>query len=190
MWVARIGGEPELAMHVTQQRVERVGRGFVEIAGRLVGQQQRRLRDQRPGDGHALLLAAGQHARTVLEPPFQPHSRQQRRGARPRFRHAHPRDPQRHLGILDGREFRQQVVELEHEADIAIPESDEIGIGHLRHAVIADVDDAGIGRPDRPSKCSSVLLPTPDAPMIATISPRSTVSERSRSACRRRSATG
>ena len=33
------------------------GRG-VEVAGRLVGQQQRRLVDQRAGDGHALLLPA------------------------------------------------------------------------------------------------------------------------------------
>ena len=31
----------------------------VEVAGRLVGQQQRRLVDQRAGDGDALLLAAG-----------------------------------------------------------------------------------------------------------------------------------
>ena len=31
----------------------------VEVAGRLVGEQQRRAVDQRPGDGHALLLAAG-----------------------------------------------------------------------------------------------------------------------------------
>jgi hypothetical protein len=32
-----------------------------------------------------------------------------------------------------------------------------------------------------PSTCSSVLLPTPDAPTTATISPRSTVMSRSRS---------
>ena len=35
-------------------------------------------------------------------------------------------------------------MELEHEADVAIAEGDEIGVGHLGDAVIADVDGAGI----------------------------------------------
>ena len=43
------------------------GRG-VEVAGGFVGQDQRRLGDQRPGDGDPLLLAAGQLAGPVLDP--------------------------------------------------------------------------------------------------------------------------
>ena len=43
----------------------------VEVAGRLVGQQHARPVDQRPGDGGALHLAAGQLARLVLEPMAQ-----------------------------------------------------------------------------------------------------------------------
>ena len=38
----------------------------VEVAGRLVGQQQRRLVDQRARDGDALLLAARQLIRMML----------------------------------------------------------------------------------------------------------------------------
>ena len=40
----------------------------IEIAGRLVGQQDLRLGDQRPGDGRALHFAARQLARLVLQP--------------------------------------------------------------------------------------------------------------------------
>ena len=38
----------------------------VEVAGRLVGQEDRRLRDQRAGDRDALLLAARQLIRMVV----------------------------------------------------------------------------------------------------------------------------
>ena len=48
-----------------QQREHLVGGGGVEGAGRLVGQDHRRVGDQRPGDRHALLLAAGQLGRQV-----------------------------------------------------------------------------------------------------------------------------
>ena len=44
-----------------------VGAGLlIEIAGRLVGEDQRRVVDQRAGDGDALALAAGELVRTML----------------------------------------------------------------------------------------------------------------------------
>jgi len=45
----------------------------IEGAGRLVGQDQRRVRDQRAGDGDALLLAAGKLCRAVMSAMPQPH---------------------------------------------------------------------------------------------------------------------
>ncbi len=42
-----------------QELHDRPASGGVELAGRLVGQQQARMVDQRPGDGHPLLLPAG-----------------------------------------------------------------------------------------------------------------------------------
>ena len=39
---------------------------LVEVAGRLVGQDQRRVVDERAGDGHALALAAGELVRAML----------------------------------------------------------------------------------------------------------------------------
>src|SRR3954469_16734258 len=44
-----------------------VGAGFlIEVAGRLVGEDQRRIVDERSGDGDALALAAGELVRTML----------------------------------------------------------------------------------------------------------------------------
>ena len=44
-----------------------IGRARVEVAGRLVGEEERRLGDQRARDRDALLLAAGELARLVVE---------------------------------------------------------------------------------------------------------------------------
>ena len=49
-------------------REDLVGGGAVEIAGRLVAEQQRRIGDDGAGDGDALLLAARHLARIVLGP--------------------------------------------------------------------------------------------------------------------------
>jgi len=48
------------------------------VAGRLVGQQHARAVHQRARDSHALLLAAGELARVVIQPGAQAHALQQR----------------------------------------------------------------------------------------------------------------
>ena len=61
-------GLAELA-HAAAQVVEHLrGRLAVEVAGRLVGEHDVRLGDQRAGDRHPLLLAAGELGRPVAEP--------------------------------------------------------------------------------------------------------------------------
>ena len=69
------------AIDVDQEVDDLVAGAGVEIAGRLVGEQDRRLVGQRPRDRHALLLAAGELRRIVMapRPPGRP-----RRAARPR----------------------------------------------------------------------------------------------------------
>ena len=67
------GGADEL-----RQRVEHMARGVrVEIAGRLVGEQDARGIGDRAGDRDALLLAAGQFRGPVLEPLLQTEIAQQ-----------------------------------------------------------------------------------------------------------------
>ena len=52
---------------VAGQRQDVVGRGFVEISGRLVGEQKRRLNRERPANRDPLLLAAGKLLRISVE---------------------------------------------------------------------------------------------------------------------------
>ena len=51
-----------------QQVEDFVGRRRVEVAGRLVGQDELGVVHQAAGDRHALLLAAGELRRPVVEP--------------------------------------------------------------------------------------------------------------------------
>ena len=48
-------------------------RGKVQATGGLIGQQNRRLHDESPGQRHALLFAAGQHLGVMVQPLAQPH---------------------------------------------------------------------------------------------------------------------
>ena len=54
----------------------------VQIAGRLVGQQQARHIGDRPGNRHPLLLATGKLGRSMIGARFQPHHAQQIQGPR------------------------------------------------------------------------------------------------------------
>src|SRR5690606_14722269 len=59
--------------------------GTIEISGRLVGQYDGRLRDERACDGGPLTLSARKLARSVLDPLAQPHPLEQLVRTRARF---------------------------------------------------------------------------------------------------------
>ena len=91
-----------------------------------------------------------------------------RRAQRPPSR----RDQQRHHHVFERGEFRQQVVELVDETQRAVAQ-----LAALRHRS-APTSAGRRHRPRRssaesrpPSRCSSVLLPAPEAPTMATVSP-------------------
>ena len=97
----------------------------VEVAGRLVGEHDRRPRDERAGDRDALLLAAGELRRAVAEPL--------RRGRPCRISSSHPLgvrlaagEREREHDVLGRREHRQQVEELEDEADVLAAQEREL----------------------------------------------------------------
>jgi len=56
-------GEPPLRVQLEEDTEDRPTRFRIEVAGGLVREDETRLRDQRAGDRHALLLAAGQLGR-------------------------------------------------------------------------------------------------------------------------------
>ena len=129
---------------------------------------------QRARERDPLLLAARQLAGPVREavaPAPRRRSIVAARSARRRARQ--PLDEPRHHRVLERGELGQQVVELEHEADLA-----GCGTRPAGSAFIAvTLDAVERDRAPRsavssvPSTCSSVDLPTPDAPTTAAISP-------------------
>ena len=90
----------------------------IEIAGGLVAEQQRRVGDDRPGDADALLLAARELPRIVLGALGQPDDVQRDRHPLLALGLRQVGEQQRQVDVALGGEHRQQVVELEHEADV------------------------------------------------------------------------
>ena len=92
----------------------------VEIAGRLVGDEQGRAGDDGAGDGHALLLAAGELGRRVVLAAAQADLGQRLHGELAPLAAGRAAIDQRQLDILGRRGARQQIVALEDEADIEV----------------------------------------------------------------------
>ena len=92
----------------------------VEVAGRLVGQQQARLAGQRARDRHALLLAAGQLGRVVLHARAQAHAGQRLLDAAPALGGVEAAVAQRHVDVVEQVEVGDQVEALEDEADLLV----------------------------------------------------------------------
>ena len=76
-------GRAEARVQVADQRQDLVAGVRVEVAGRLVGEQDRRIDRQRARDGDALALAARELVGQVLQPMLELH---ERRAARARAR--------------------------------------------------------------------------------------------------------
>ena len=115
-----------LAVELEEQLVDRLAGRAIEVAGRLVGEQQRRLEHHRARERHALLLAAGQLARPVREAVREADAAEDVGGAScARARIGDALDQRRHHHVLERGELGQQVMELEDEADAAVAELGE-----------------------------------------------------------------
>ena len=121
----------------------------IEIAGRFVGEQQARLVDQRPCDGHALLLAAGKLARRVALAIAQPEDLKCRAGpleANGATDRAGGRVVERQADILQRARARQQIEALEHEAEALAADARQFGFVQ-RGDIDALEQAASAGRP-------------------------------------------
>ena len=116
-WVTTTTATPRSALRPPEDAHHVLAAAGVEVAGRLVGEQQRRLADQRAGDGDPLLLATGELARPVPEPVAQPDRVQ--RGGRPlaALLLAHAAVDQRKPDVVQGARARQELEGLEDEPD-------------------------------------------------------------------------
>ena len=104
----------------------------VQGPGRLVAQQQLGIFRQGPGDGHPLLLAAGELGGEVVQPLPQSHGAQHLGGI-----HGILADLGGQLHVLQGRQVGHQVVKLKDKANIvAAVGGQTLGVigGDLLHA--------------------------------------------------------
>src|SRR5438874_241147 len=86
---------------------------------RLVSEQQRRIRDDRPRDRDALLLSARELPRVVLLAIGQPDDAERRHHVLAALFLGERGQQQRQLDVLERRQHGNQVVELKDEADVA-----------------------------------------------------------------------
>ena len=156
-----------------QQIDDLLAGGLVEIAGRLVGEQDRRIGRERARQRDALLLAAGELRRIVMQPFAEPDRGQlllgarMRVGSRRRVRAAPRRSPARSWsgsGGTTGRRCRRCV----HENVQARPRPVALKL------VPSTTTSPLSGRSSPAMTMSSVDLPEPDGPIRPTALPEAT----------------
>ena len=140
--------EPRRCVQIANQRENLLAGVRVEIAGRLVGEQDRRIDRQRARDRDALALAAGQLLRQVLQAVAELHQSQQLARALVDLLARPAAQVQRQADVLEARQRRQQVEELKDEADLVAPDARQLVVGQAGERLAVDADLAG-GRRDR-----------------------------------------
>ena len=110
----------------------------VQRAGRLVRQQDLRIVDQGPRDGHALHLAAAQLVGLLAQLVGQPDLFQRFLRPAAAFLPADAAQRQRQLHVGQHRLVRNQVVALEHEPDRVVPVGVPVAFLKLLRALPAD----------------------------------------------------
>jgi hypothetical protein len=116
----------------------------IEVPRRLVGQQEWRLQDQCAAQRRALALAAGELAREVVEAVGEADFVQQTPRVGFELGGRAAGDAPGEHDVLERREVRQELVELEDEADGAVAEGGEAGAGEGGHVLAADQDAARV----------------------------------------------
>ena len=132
-----------LAVEVGQQVQDGVGVTRVEVAGRLVGQQQCRPADHRPGDRDPLLLADGKLSGFLVgeigqSPTFPPHFDLPVEGLLANL--------QRQRYVSSGTDRRQQVEPLKDKADRLPPQSRALTVRKPQRLAASDVNTGGLRR--------------------------------------------
>ena len=110
-------GDPALGVEPFQDGHDLGAGAGVEVAGRLVGEQQRRVADERAGDGDPLLLTAGHLRGSMTEAMAQPDRLKRRDRALLAFGPADSAVDQGQRDVVHGAGARQQLEGLEDEAD-------------------------------------------------------------------------
>jgi hypothetical protein len=81
-------------------------------------------------------------------------------------------DPRLKCEIVDHLQAWNEIELLEHETQPITPHRGAVAVGKLRHQRSIEPDFAAVGLSSPAIRCSSVLLPLPDSPVSATLSPQ------------------
>jgi hypothetical protein len=114
----------------------------VEVAGRLVGQQQCRPPDQCSCDRDPLLLATGELDRMVVEPMPESDRLQGRHREPSALSPAKAAVDQRQCHVVDRVGAGEQLERLEHEADPLVAQPCELAVVHAGHVAPGDPQGA------------------------------------------------
>jgi hypothetical protein len=112
-----------------KERHHFAARFFVERGRRFVGEDQLRFVDQPAGDGHALLLPAGERFGFVVDAVPKPEPREQRSDPAFGDHGIEAHEFRGHVDVLIGGERLEQVVGLEDEPHFLSQPHDEIAVG-------------------------------------------------------------
>ena len=115
-----VGGDDHRGAELVQgiEQMEQPQRHFrIDVAGRLVGDEQLGPADHRAGDGDALLLAARQGRRPGAGAVGEADPGEHLAHRRLEILVLDPGDPQRQRDIVEGRQVRDQPEILEDDAD-------------------------------------------------------------------------
>ena len=137
-------GDAQPAIDVLKQREYRLRGHRVERAGGLVAQKHLGIGGQRPGNGHALLLAAGQLRRIGVRLVGQPDDLQQLLDALVGLGLGHAGDLQRIADVARDGLLHQQVELLKDHAH-ALAHGAQVLLVHRQNVLSVD-EDAALGR--------------------------------------------
>ena len=130
-------GDPVFLVEAFEDVQDLHAGGRIEVAGRLVGQQQRWSIDQGAGNGDPLLLAAGQLVGMVIFATAEPDGGQRLLGPSALLSLRQVAVDERELDVLDRARTRQEIEVLEDEPDFSVADR-----GALIRRKAGDVDAA------------------------------------------------
>jgi hypothetical protein len=134
---------PRRSRTLEQQVDDPAAGGTVEVAGRLVGEQQGRARRGGARDRHALLLAARQLRRIMVKAVAKADALEF--GPRPLARILRPGEFERHRDVLDGGHRRQQLEGLQDDAQRAAAQPCQLVFVERAEILAAKRDGAAVG---------------------------------------------
>ncbi len=135
----------ELVRLLVQQLEDLHAGAEVELAGRLVGEQDRVAGRERARDRDALLLAAGQLVREVVQARRRARRARASRSRRRAASRSRPVDVDAELDVLERGQRGEEVERLEDEADAVAAEAEQL-LARAPRDVLAGDDDPSLGR--------------------------------------------